>query len=104
MVVPIRDIGNTTFSTLAIMILDSNMDILALGVMNINNFNIGSIDNFDDVREHMIFPNKAISRIVSMSSSKASKEYAAKVERLNSVPDNNEFRKPIDSSNLSYSE
>ena len=90
MVVPIRDIRNITFSISAIMISDSNMDIPPYEGMD--------IDNFGDVRGLLIFSNRAISRIVSMFLSKASEEYAAKVERLNNVLDNEEFREPINSS------
>ena len=40
--------------------------------MDINNFNIDNIDNYDDIREHTISSNKTASRIISMSSSKVS--------------------------------
>ena len=39
-----------------------------------------------------------------MSSSEASVDYATKMERLNNISDEDEFREPIDSSQLSYAE
>ena len=80
MVVPIRDIGNITFSTSATAISNSNMNLLASVAMNIDDFNIGSIDNYENVRECTISPNKTTSRMVSVSLSKSLEEYAIRVE------------------------
>ena len=78
------------------------MSLPAPVAMNINDFNVGSIDNYEDVREYSISPNKATSRTVSMYLSKASEEYAIRVEWLNNILDDEEIRESINSSNLSY--
>ena len=50
MVVPIRNIGNKTFSTSANITSNSNITLPFLGDIDIDNFNSSSIDNYDDVR------------------------------------------------------
>jgi len=66
--------------------------------MDINDCNV---DNYDDVREQTMSHNKANSRTVFISSSEVFKPYHAKMEQLNDLPDE-EFRDPIDSSQLLY--
>ena len=100
MVVLIRDIGNITFSTSAITFKPIYMTSLLVSVaMDINDYNV---NNYNDVRRWTISCSKANSRIVSISSSKASKPYHAKIKQLNNLT-NKEFRDPINSSQLSYS-
>ena len=72
MVAPIRDQRNITFSTSAITTSNAIMNLPGPVEMDINNFNIDNIDNYDDIREHTISSNKTASRIISMSSSKVS--------------------------------
>ena len=70
MVTPIRDQENITFSTSAITTLNAIMNLPGLVEIDIDNFNIGNIDNYDDIRKHTISSNKTASRMISMSSSK----------------------------------
>ena len=95
---------NITFFTLAIT--TSNMIINLPGPVeiNIDDFNIGNVDNYNNVREHIMSSNKTASKIVSMSSSEVSVDYTTRMECLNNVLDDKETRKPIDSSQLSYVE
>jgi len=69
MVVPIRDMGNKFFSTSAITTTYSSMTLPTLAAMDINDFNVGNCDNYDNVRGCMISPSKPSTRIVFMSSS-----------------------------------
>ena len=80
------------------------MDLLAPVEMDIDDFNIGNIDNYDDVRGWTISFNKAALRMVSISSSKISVDYTTKIKYLNNVSDDEEIRELIDSSQLSYTE
>ena len=102
MVASIRDIGNKIFSNSANIISDSRMTLPNSKKMNIDDFHDRSIDNYNDVRECMIYSNKTSSRTVLMSSSEALVNYATKMEQLNNLPNNKETREPIDSSQLSY--
>jgi len=106
MVVPIKDQGNTTFSTLAIIISDLIINLPASVEMDIDNFNISNINNYNNVRRHTMPSNKATSRMVSMSLSKVSEDYATRVECFNNIPIPNDkkTREPINSSQLSYME
>ena len=104
MIVPIKDQENTTFSTLAIIISDLIINLPAPVEMDIDDFNISNINNYNDVRGCTMFSNKATSRMVSMSSSKVSEDYATRVECSNNIPNDKETRKPINSSQLSYME
>ena len=72
--------------------------------MDIDDFISSNVDNYDDVRGHTMTSNKTSSRTVSMSLSKALVDYATKMEWLNNISDEDEFREPIDSSQLSYAE
>jgi len=72
--------------------------------MDIDDFNVSNIDNYDDVRGHTMSSNKTAFRTISMSSSEPSVNYTTRMECLNDVPDNKKTRKPIDSSQLSYAE
>ena len=72
--------------------------------MDIDNFNVGNIDNYDNIRGYIMSSNKAASRMVSMSSSKTSEDYTTRVEHLNNIPDNEKTRELINSSQLSYTE
>ena len=80
------------------------MNLLAPVEMDIDDFNVGNVNNYNDVRGHTMSSNKAASRTVSMSSSKALEDYATRVEHLNNILCNEETRKPINSSQLSYTE
>ena len=64
--------------------------------MEIDDFHGSSINNCNDVREQMMSSNKLSSRMVSMSSSKASVDYATRIERLNNFLNNEEVKEPID--------
>ena len=72
--------------------------------IDIDDFNIGNVDNYDNVREYTISFNKTAFRMVSMSSSKALVDYTIKMECLNNVSDDEKTREPINSSQLSYAE
>lgn len=72
--------------------------------MDIDNFSGRNVDNYDNVRGHTMTSNKMSSRTISMSSSEASVDYATRMEWLNNVPDDEETREPINSSQLSYTE
>jgi len=72
--------------------------------MDIDEFGSRNVDNYDGVRDHTITSNKMSSKTVSMSSSEALVDYATKMEHLNDVPDEEETREPIDSSQLFYAE
>jgi len=80
MVAPVRDTENKFFSTSAIMTTYLNITLLALVAMNINNFNISNCNNYDDVREYIMSPSKPSTKTVSISSSKASVDYAIPME------------------------
>ena len=82
------------------------MNLPASVEMDINDFNISNINNYNDVREHTMSSNKATSRMVSMSLSKILEDYATRVECFNNIliPNNKKTRKPINSSQLSYIE
>jgi len=86
MVASIRDIGNKIFSNSANIISDSRMTLPNSKKMNIDDFHDRSIDNYNDVRECMIYSNKTSSRTVLMSSSEALVNYATKMEQLNNLP------------------
>ena len=68
--------------------------------MEIDDFHGSSINNCNDVREQMMSSNKLSSRMVSMSSSKASVDYATRIERLNNFLNNEEVKEPIDNLQL----
>jgi len=104
MVASIRDQGNITFSTSAITTSNAIMNLLGPVEMDIDDFNVSNIDNYNDMRGHTIPSNKTTSRTVFMSSSEASVNYATRMEYLNNVPDDEETREPINSSQLSYTE
>ena len=72
--------------------------------MDINNFVSSNVDNYNDVRDCTITSNKISFRIVFMFLSKTSVDYATKMEWLNNISDENKFREPINSSQLSYAE
>ena len=73
--------------------------------MDVDNFGSSNVNNYNETRDHTITSNKTSSRSVSMSlSSDVSVNYATRIEWLNDVPDNEETREPIDSSQLSYAE
>ena len=103
-VVPIKDKENTFFFTLAIITSDSIIDLPALVKMDINDFNVGNINNYNNIREYTMSSNKATFRMVSMFLSEILEDYATKVECLNNVFDDDEIREPINSSQLSYIE
>ena len=48
--------------------------------MDINDFISNNVDNYDDVRDHTMTFNKNSSKTIFMSSSKASVDYATKME------------------------
>ena len=104
MVASIRDQGNITFSTSAITTSNAIINLPGPVEIDIDNFNVSNIDNYNDIRGHTIPSNKTASRTVFMSSSKTSVNYATRMEYLNNVPDDEETREPIDSSQLSYTE
>ena len=73
--------------------------------MDVDDFGSSNVNNYNETRDHTITSNKTSSRSVSMSlSSDVSVNYATRIEWLNDVPDNEETREPIDSSQLSYAE
>jgi len=76
MVALIRNTENKFFSTLAITTKYLNMTLPTLVAMNINDFNVGNCNNYNDIRRYMISPSKPFTRTVSMSSSKTLVDYA----------------------------
>jgi len=102
--VSVRDIGNKLFSTLAIMIIYSNITLLVLAVIDINDFNIGNYDNYNNVRGCIMSPSKPSLRTVSISSSEALVDYTTQMEQYNNLPDNDEVGELIDRSQLFYVE
>ena len=70
--------------------------------MDIDNFVISNVDNYNEVRGYTITSSKNPSKTVSMSSSKASVDYATRVERHNNVSMEIAYKEPIDSLQLSY--
>ena len=97
-VAPIRDQGNITFSTLAITTSNAIMNLPGPVEMDIDDFNVSNINNYNDMRGYTIPSNKTASRTVFISSSEASVNYATRMEYLNNIPDDEETREPIDSS------
>jgi len=67
------------------------------------NIDIFTINNYNNVRGRTISPNKANSRTASMSLSISSEPYYEKIEHFNNLSDE-EFRKPVNSSQLSYND
>jgi len=99
MIAPKRDLGNIFSSTLAISSTIKQMtSLLVPGAMNINIF---TINNYNNIRRRTMSSSKANSRTASMSLSILSELYHEKVEHFNDLP-NEEFRKPVDSFQLSY--
>ena len=72
--------------------------------IDIDDFNIDNVNNYDDVRGCTMSSKKTSSRTVSMSLSEALVDYITRMECLNNVSDDEETRKPINSSQLSYAE
>jgi len=71
--------------------------------MDINDFISSNVDNYDDIRDCTMTSNKNSSRMVSISSSKVSVDYATKIEQLNDdISEETVFKKLIDSLQLSY--
>jgi len=62
-----------------------------------------TVNKYDNVRGRTMFLIKANLRTTSMSSNVLSKPYHEKIEHFNDLSDK-EFRKPIDSSQLSYND
>ena len=56
------------------------MTLLALVVIDIDDFNIGNCNNHNDVRGYMMSSSKPSTRAVSMSSSEALVNYATQIE------------------------
>ena len=78
------------------------MTLLANMGMEIDNIFGSNANNYNDVRSHTITSNKPSFRTVSKSSSKALVNYATRIEHLNDFPENEEIRKPVNSSQLLY--
>ena len=56
------------------------MTLPALAVMDIDDFNIGNCNNYDDIRGYTMSPSKHSTRTVFMSSNEASVDYAIQIE------------------------
>ena len=96
---PKRDLENTFSYTSATSSATKQItSLLALGAMDINNFNV---NNYDNVRERTMFSNKANLRTASMSLSVSSEPYYKKMEWFNNLTDK-EFREFVNSSQLLY--
>ena len=93
---------NITFFTLAITTSNMIMNLPGPVEIDIDDFNIGNVNNYNNMREHIMSSNKTASKMVSIFSSKISVDYTTRMECLNNVLDDKETRKPIDSSQLSY--
>ena len=89
---------NIPFFTLAITTSNMIMNLPGSMEIDIDNFNIGNVDNYNNVREHIMSSNKTASKMISISSSEVSVDYTTRIECLNNVLDDKETRKPIDSS------
>jgi len=70
--------------------------------MDIDNLVINYGDNYNKIRGHTMTSNKNHSRTVSITSSKASIDYATRMERFNDVSEKTVYKELIDSSQLSY--
>jgi len=70
--------------------------------MDIDDFVSSNVDNYNNIRDCTMTSNKNSSRTVSISSSKASVDYATKIEQLNDISEETVFKELIDSSQLSY--
>ena len=87
------------------MYLQSNITFQALSPnmgIDIDDFVSSNIDNYDNIRGHTMISNKNSSRIISMSSSETSVDYATRIEWLNNVFEETVFKELIDSLQLSY--
>ena len=82
----------------------SSMDLLLNMGMDIDDFVNKNVDNYNDAKGYSITPNKTTSRTISMSLSKASVDYATRIEWLNDISEKVETRDPINSLQLSYTE
>ena len=102
MIVPVRNIGNKSFSTLATMNLVSRITLPTNIGIDINDFVGSNADNYNDVRSHTITSNKSSSRTVLIFSSETLVDYTTKMEHLNNFPKNEETKESIDSSQLLY--
>ena len=100
----VRDTGNITFFSSAITNVQLTINLLPNVGIDIDNFRDSNIDNYDEIRDHLMTFNESTSRIVSIFSSEASVEYTIRMECLNDVFDNEEVKNPINSSQLSYME
>ena len=70
--------------------------------IDIDDFIISNVDNYNEVRGHTIISNKNPSRNASMTLSEVSVNYVTRIERLNSVFEETVYKKLIDSSQLEY--
>jgi len=100
MVAPNRDLGNKQFSPSAFTSSASQMAHLpADSAMDIDKDN--KVDNYDDVRGRSPSSSNVSSRSASVVSKASSIPYHERMVINNDAPDE-EFREPIDSSQLSY--
>ena len=72
--------------------------------MDINDFVISNVDNYNEVRGHGMTSSKNLSRTVSMFLSEASEDYITRVEKLNNVSIEIIYKELIGSSQLSYAD
>jgi len=100
MVVPNRDFENKQFSPSAFIFFTSQIaHLLANLAMDINKNN--KVNNYDDVRGRSPSSSNISSKSVSVVLKTFSISYHKRIVINNNVPDE-EFRKPIDSFQLSY--
>ena len=97
MVVPNRDLGNIHFLSQAFTTSTTQMHPLS-SAMEID---IDNVNNYDDVRRKSHSLSNVSSRSVSIILKASSRPYHEKMVINNDFP-NEEFVKPIDSSQLSY--
>lgn len=97
MIVPNRDLGNKQFLSSAFTSSTVQMAPLPLVVM----MNINKINNFDNVRGRSSSSSKVSSKSTFVSSHASSIPYYERMIINNNLSDE-EFKEPIDSSQLSY--
>ena len=80
------------------------MDLLLNMGMDIDDFSSSNVNNYNDVRGCILTFNKTASKTMSISLNKVLVDYATRLEYLNDIPDDVEYKNPINSSQLSYVE
>ena len=97
MIVPNRDLENKQFLSLTFTSSTIQINLLSFAI----EMDIDKVDNCDDIRRRSLSSNKVSSRSISISSSISSIPYHKRIV-INNNFTNKEFKKSVDSSQLSY--